>query len=236
MNTLPVYVALDVDIEERALAIARQTAPYVKGFKIGPRLVLRKSSSFVKKLKDFNKKVFLDCKFFDIPSTMLASVQSAFDDGVDMVTVHAQAGETALKQLSQLEIKLNNQRCFRILAVTVLTSFSQRDLPAVNACFSISRQVEWLSDMAIRSGLSGLVCSGHEVSFLRNRYPHSYLVVPGIRLSNQVHIESSDQNRIITPVQALKAGASVLVIGRPIYESKNPEQVCTQLQKSLSSS
>ena len=142
MKTLPVYVALDVDSEEQALAVAQQTAPYVLGFKIGPRLVLKKSSLFIKKLKDLNKKIFLDCKFFDIPSTMLASIQAAFDEGVDMLTVHAQAGEPALKKISQLEMKLKGQRDFRILAVTVLTSFSQKTLPASNACFSISRQVE----------------------------------------------------------------------------------------------
>lgn len=236
MKILPVYVALDVDSEEQALSVARQTAPYVMGFKIGPRLALKKSSGFIKKLKDLNKKVFLDCKFFDIPSTMLASVQAAFDDGIDVVTVHAQAGTVALKKLSQLEVKLKNQRDFRILAVTVLTSFSQKDLPAPNACFSISRQVEWLSDMVIRSGLSGLVCSGHEVLFLRERYPHSYLVTPGIRLPHSsVQKVSSDQNRVMTPMQALKAGASALVIGRPIYESNKPKQVCVELQKSFQS-
>ena len=235
MNTLPVYVALDVDSEEQALALAKQTAPYVLGFKIGPRLVLKSSSSFIKKLKALDRKVFLDCKFFDIPNTMLASVQAAFDRGVDLVTVHAQAGENALRQLSQLEMKLKSQRDFRILAVTVLTSFSQRTLPVSTRCFSISRQVEWLADMVIRSGLSGLVCSGHEARFLRNRYPYSYLVTPGIRFSDCVQTDSSDQNRIMTPLQALKAGVSAMVIGRPIYESNQPGQVCSELQKSLRS-
>ena len=236
MKILPVYVALDVNSEEQALALAKQTAPYVMGFKIGPRLALKKSPSFIEKLKNLNKKVFLDCKFFDIPSTMLASVQAAFDSGVDLVTVHAQAGENALRQLSQLEMKLKNQRDFRILAVTVLTSFSQEELPASTRCFSIFRQVEWLADMTVRSGLSGLVCSGHEAQFLRNRYPHSYLVTPGIRLSNPgVQAGSSDQNRTMTPLQVLKAGASAMVIGRSIYESNDPGRVCAELQKSFQS-
>ena len=233
MKILPVYVALDIDSEEQALVLAKQTASYVMGFKIGPRLILKSSSTFIEKLKALDKKVFLDCKFFDIPNTMLASVQAAFDRGVDLVTIHAQAGESALRQLSQLERQLKIKRDFRILAVTVLTSFSQRELPASTRCFSISRQVEWLADMVIRSGLSGLVCSGHEARFLRNRYPHSYLVTPGIRFSDCVQTDSSDQNRIMTPVQALKAGVSAMVIGRPIYESSHPEQVCSELQKSL---
>ena len=229
MKKLPVYVALDLDIEEQALLMAKEIAPYVEGFKIGPRLCLRNGSSFISKLKSYGK-VFLDCKFFDIPSTMLSSVQTAFDLGVDMLTVHALAGEESLKKLAELESDLKIERDFRILAVTVLTSFTQRGLPSLLQTHSLYSHVESLSDMVIKSGLTGLVCSGSELIRLRKRYSKAYLITPGIRFTFS---PVQDQKRVFTPQKAIQDGASALVIGRPIYQSANPVEVCTQLQKEL---
>ena len=230
MKKLPVYVALDLDTEKEVLSLAQKVSPYVEGFKIGPRIGLKNGSSIISKLKSHGK-VFLDFKFFDIPSTMLSSVQAAFDLGVDMLTVHALAGEESLKQLAELEKQLNGQREFRILAVTIITSFSHENLPPLMQTQSLFSHVESLSDLVIKSGLNGLVCSGSEVAFLRKRYPDAYLVTPGIRLDmNSVQ----DQKRVFTPRKAIEAGASALVIGRSIYKTTDPVGVCTQLQKELS--
>lgn len=231
MKKLPIYVALDLDTEEEALLIARKTAPYVKGFKIGPRLCLRKGFSFISKLKPYGE-IFLDCKFFDIPSTMLASVQKAFDLGVDMLTVHALAGEESLKKMAKLETRLNKERDFRILAVTILTSFTQRSLPPMMQPQSLYTHVESLSDMVMKSGLTGLVCSGGELAHLRKRHSKAYLLIPGIRFTSS---SLQDQKRVFTPQKAIQEGASALVIGRPIYQSKDPVKVCAQLQKELTS-
>ena len=229
MKKLPVYVALDLDTEEQALLMAKEIAPYVKGFKIGPRLCLRNGSSFLSKLKSYGK-VFLDCKFFDIPSTMLSSVQTAFDLGVDMLTVHALAGEESLKKLAELENRLNMERNFRVLAVTVLTSFTQRSLPPMMQPQSLYSHVESLSNIVMKSGLTGLVCSGSELISLRKRYPKAYLLTPGIRFASS---PLQDQKRVFTPQKAIQDGASALVIGRPIYQSKDPVRVCARLQKEL---
>ena len=229
MKKLPIYVALDVDEEEKALLIAKETSPYVAGFKIGPRLLLKQGTSIISKLKNLGK-VFLDLKFFDIPSTMESAVLAAFDLRVNLITVHAQAGEESLKHLAKLETQLKRKRDFRILAVTVLTSFSQRDLPPLSRTQSLLSHIESLSDMVIKSGLSGLVCSGKEVAHLRKRHPKAYLLTPGIRFSSS---PTQDQKRVFTPEQALKAGSNALVMGRPIYESKEPAEVCAQLQKTL---
>ena len=229
MKKLPIFVALDVDKEEKALFVARETAPHVEGFKIGPRLFLKYGPSIISKLK-IKGKVFLDLKFFDIPSTMESAVQSAFDIGVDVLTVHAQVGEESLKNLAKWEAKLKRKRDFKILAVTVLTSFSQRNLAPLSRTQSLLSHIESLSDMVMKSGLKGLVCSGEEVAHLRNRHPEAYLLTPGIRFSSS---PTQDQKRVFTPKRAIKAGSSALVIGRPIYESKDPSGVCTQLQKSL---
>ena len=229
MKKLPVYVALDLDTEEQALLIAKEIAPYVEGFKVGPRLCLRNGASFLSKLKSYGK-VFLDCKFFDIPSTMLSSVQTAFDLGVDMLTVHALAGEESLKKLAKLENDLRIERDFRILAVTVLTSFAQRSLPPMMQPQSLYSHVESLSNIVMKSGLTGLVCSGGELISLRKRYSKAYLLTPGIRFASS---PTQDQKRVFTPQKAIQDGASALVIGRPIYQSKDPVGVCARLQKEL---
>ena len=229
MKKLPVYIALDLDEEETVLSLAREISPYVEGFKIGPRVGLKNGSSLISNLKSYGK-VFLDFKFFDIPSTMLSSVQTAFDLEVDLLTVHALAGEESLKQLAELETRLKRQRDFRILAVTIITSFSNGNLPPLMQTQSLFSHVESLSDLAIRSGLSGLVCSGNEVAHLRKRYPDAYLLTPGIRF----HLDSAqDQKRVFTPQKAIEAGASALVIGRSIYGAVDPVGACVQLQREL---
>ncbi len=226
-KSLPLYVALDVDSEEKALYLARQVSAYVEGFKVGPRLFFKTDKSFLLKLKTYGK-VFLDFKFFDIPSAMEGAVMSAFNIGADMVTVHASAGLKALKNLAVLEKKINASRntSFRILAVTVLTSFSQKSLPYFAKPFSILSQVESLSDLVIKSGLRGMVCSGAEVASIKKRHPEAYLLVPGVRFQTG---ESNDQKRVFTPKDVLKNGACAFVMGRPIYQAHNPVDVCKKL-------
>ncbi len=226
MKQLPLYVALDVDHVKQALLIAEQTTGYVEGFKVGPRLFFRSGQKLISKLRSLGK-VFLDFKFFDIPSSMVGAVQSAFDLGADQVSVHASAGMEALKQLSILEKKLKTKREFRILAVTVLTSFSQTSLPNFSKSYSLFSQVESLADLVVKSGLTGLVCSGQEVAHLRKRYPQVYLLVPGVRLLEETN--HRDQKRVITPQKVLKLGANAFVMGRPIYGAQYPAQFCKKL-------
>ena len=233
MKKLPLYVALDVDDKEQALFVVKQTAPYIEGFKIGPRLLLRTGTSFITKIKPYGK-VFLDLKFFDIPSTMGSAVESAFNRGADMVTVHAQAGETALKLLAGLEARLNTKRPFRILAVTVLTSLQQEHLPPLAKPYSVFSHVESLSDMVMKSGLKGIVCSGHEVTPIRKRHPSAYLLIPALRPQSGWQGQD-DQKRVWTPQKALTAGANALVMGRSIYQSPDPAKVCAQLLHDMKS-
>ena len=226
---LPVYVALDVDEESEALSLAQTVSTYVEGFKIGPRLYLKCGPSLVSKLKTFGK-IFLDFKFFDIPSTMVSAVRAGFHLGADLLTVHAQAGEESLKLLANLETELKSKKDFRILAVTMLTSFSKQNPPAFTDGLSFTSCVERLSDRVIQAGLSGLVCSGGEVAFLRKKHPQAYLVTPGIRWRDSL---AEDQKRVVTPQEAQAKGADALVIGRPIYKAEDPVQMCLRLQKEL---
>lgn len=214
----PIFVAVDVDTAEQAMELVRQTRAFVGGFKVGPRLALRYGEPLLKEIARHGN-MFVDNKYFDIPNTMEAAVRASFEVGASYCTVHAQSGREALVQMAELEEELCKIRPFRILAVTILTSFRQDTLPAVTQRMPIAEQALSLAKLVIESGLTGLVCSPDEVEDLRRQFPQAYLVTPGVRLSGE---DRGDQKRVSDPATALRRGASALVVGRPIYESLEP--------------
>lgn len=216
--TNPLFVAIDVDTDVEALELVRQTRAFVGGFKIGPRLCVRYGQPLLKELCRHGQ-IFVDNKYFDIPSVMEASVRATFEMGASFCTVHAQAGCEALSLLARLEEELCRTRPFRVLAVTVLTSFRQETLAPIVQNISIGQQAMALAKLAMDCGLTGLVCSPEEVENLRKAFPEAYLVTPGVRLSTD---EKGDQKRVADPLTALKRGSSALVVGRPIYASLEP--------------
>lgn len=218
----PLILALDVDTKEQALKIADSVHDVVGGIKLGPRLCLRYGMEFVKEMAA-RAPIFLDNKHFDIPSTMEAAVRASFEAGASLVTVHALSGPEALKKMAEVEKELSQQRPFRILAVTILTSWDESSVPQVMKAQPISQHVVELASLVQNTGLSGVVCSPHELDLLQNR--GLYLVTPGIRFSMN---SSGDQKRIMGPKEALKAGASALVVGRPILEAKNIREAATE--------
>lgn len=217
--TQPLFLALDVDSDDKALELVRATRAFVGGFKVGPRLCLRYGEPLLKEIARHGQ-MFIDNKYFDIPNTMESAVRTSFDMGASFCTIHAQAGGPAMVQLAKLENELCKIRPFRILAVTVLTSFAQEDL-ALTSATPIAEQTHQLAQLTLDSGLSGLVCSPEEVAGLRQSFPEAYLVTPGVRLSQD---DKGDQVRVSDPNTALKRGASALVVGRPIYQSLEPAQ------------
>lgn len=221
---LPCFVALDFEDEKRALDLAEKLRDEVLGFKVGPRLYFNSSASLIKNLSRYGE-IFLDFKFYDIPSTMEASVRACFDMGVKYLTVHASAGKEALTRVSKVEKKYKG----KVLAVSVLTSEEAR-----SEDLSAAERVQLLAQLVQESELSGLVSSAQEVAALREKFPSFYLVTPGIRLKSNAN--SDDQKRVATPEQALLDGADALVIGRPIIEAENPLQVCQQIKDSLKES
>lgn len=214
----PIFVALDVDTEREALRIADMTGSYVGGFKVGPRLAVRFGATLLPELAK-RAPLFIDNKYFDIPSTMEGAVRASFEMGASYVTIHAQAGVEALKRMAEVEAELNRQRPFKILAVTVLTSFSALTLPEVLKAIPIEEMVMSLARLAVDSGLSGLVCAPQEVSALRRKFSSAFLLVPGIRIDD---VSSDDQKRSAGPAEAMKNGATALVVGRPIYQASDP--------------
>lgn len=225
----PLILALDLDDEAKAWEMVEQTAGIVGGIKIGPRLMLRYGSPFLKKVAA-QSPVFLDMKFFDIPSTMVSAVRSAFDIGASLVTVHAQAGIEALTQLAKLEEEYLKTGNVKVLSVTILTSFDPKTLPPVLKTQSISQHVEELVRLVQDSGLNGVVCSPQELETL-SKFNNLYLVTPGIRMESHA---VGDQKRVMGPREALHAGATALVVGRPILEADSPIAACREFLSLLS--
>lgn len=214
----PLFLALDVNDDGMALDLAEKTKTLVGGFKVGPRLTYRYGAELVRKLSRLAP-VFVDNKYHDIPSTVLSALRATFESGATFATVHASLGAVSLREVAQLESELNQQRPFRVLSVTVLTSLNATTLPKNWRAESPVRHVQILAEEVMTSGLSGLVCSPEEVSLLRAAHPGAYLVTPGIRLADG---DRQDQSRVLGPVEALRAGASALVVGRPIVEAQDP--------------
>lgn len=223
----PLILALDVDTINEARAVLTDVGDLVGGIKLGPRLTYKYGASVI---EEFSKQapVFVDNKYFDISSTMVAAVQATFNAGATLVTVHALAGLEALTELALLEAKLNPIRPFKILAVTILTSWEKSSFPENFHSWPVENHVRSLSQLVYQSGLRGLVCSGHELQHL----PHKdfFTVVPGIRLSSDA---AEDQKRIMTPKQAVESGARALVLGRTILKSPRPRETIEEILKNI---
>lgn len=211
----PLILALDIDDPKKASEIARLIGPDLGAIKIGPRLLQKAGAEWARGISQYCP-TFIDCKYFDIPSTMVSAVKSAYDCGASLVTVHALSGPEALRQLAILETELNQVRPFKILAVSILTSFSESTLPKPLQKVGIDTLVQQLVSQSIDSGISGIVCSPQELSLLEKH--KAFKVTPGIRDSSD---KADDQARTMSPSQALKAGANALVIGRPILNAPN---------------
>ncbi|MES2855551.1 MAG: orotidine-5'-phosphate decarboxylase [Bdellovibrionota bacterium] len=225
----PIIVALDVDSSDECLRLAKALKNKAGAFKIGPRLCMRYGSSLVTELSKFGP-VFVDNKYLDIPNTMEHAVRATFESGATFTTIHTWAGLEALKRLGAVEKELAAKRPFRLLAVTILTSFTSETLPPGFESESVTNAVTDLSKLAIGCGLRGIVCSPHEVGIVRNISDEAFIVTPGVRLDTE---SNADQKRVLTPAAAIAAGSSALVIGRPIVDAKDPVEAMEKIIASI---
>jgi orotidine-5'-phosphate decarboxylase len=206
-------VALDLNDQNEVIQIAQKLKGIAGGYKLGPRLIHRYGTQLVQEVSQIAP-VFVDCKFFDITSTMVAAIEATFESGASVCTVHALSGAETLKELAKLEADLNKKRPFKILCVSILTSWNQQNLPTNFKPLKISEHVLELAKMVKDSGLNSLVCSPEEIELVKPL--GLFLVTPGIRLPTD---EMGDQKRIMTPQQAYEKGSNVLVVGRPILQN-----------------
>jgi orotidine-5'-phosphate decarboxylase len=230
----PVLVALDVPTEDAALGLARDLAPIVGGFKIGSQLFTSAGPEIVRRIRGLGGAVFLDLKFHDIPNTVAKAVEAAVRLDVQMLTVHTSGGLEMLRaaeESAQESARKTNLTPPLVLGVTVLTSMDARALSTIGCEANVGKQVERLANLAVRAGLSGLVCSPLEITALRQLLPEDVkLVTPGIRTGTE---QVDDQKRTLAPKEALAAGADWLVIGRPIYTAENPRRAAEEILASL---
>ncbi len=229
--------ALDVDSAEKAFALADALAPVVGGFKIGSELFTSAGPGIVRQIRAKGAPVFLDLKFHDIPNTVAKAVAAAVRLDVQMLTVHTSGGIEMLQAAqgaAEQAAKERNVPAPLVLGVTVLTSMDGKQLEEVGQQFDVGQQVERLAQLALRAGLSGLVCSPLEIVTLRRILPANVqLVAPGIRSSREA---DADQRRTLNAKEALAAGANWLVVGRPIYAADNPRAAAEAILASLSNS
>ncbi len=217
-----IIVALDVPTKKEALGLVEQLRKQISFFKIGLQLFTAAGPKVVREVLETGAKVFLDLKLYDIPNTVAHAVESAADLGVQMLTVHLSGGEAMVKAALAARSKEMS-----ILGVTVLTSFDETAIRALGISSTIEEQVSRLAKMGVAAGIDGLVVSPHEIEVLRPQFGHDIdLVVPGIRPQWS---ETADQKRVMTPRQALEAGADYLVIGRPIIAHPNPREAVAKI-------
>ena len=230
----PIIVALDVPTAEQAIALAQQVAPVVGAFKIGSELFTAAGPDIVRKIRATGASVFLDLKFHDIPNTVAKAIASAVRLDVQMITIHTSGGLTMMQAAEESAQKTAAQAGLNaplILGVTVLTSMESSDLEEVGVTVGVGHQVERLAQLAARAGLRGLVCSPLEVAGLKQILPsHMQFVTPGIRTGEDA---AGDQKRTLSAKEAMTAGSTWLVIGRPIYAAPNPRAAAEKIRESL---
>ena len=225
-----VVIALDYEDKQQALDFISQLHPSHCRLKIGKEMFTLFGPEFVKQIVSMGFDVFLDLKFHDIPNTVAKAVKAAADLGVWMVNVHASGGRRMMEAAKAI-LEPYGDKAPLLIAVTVLTSMDQSDLAELGIELSPAKQVQRLAKLTQSSGLDGVVCSAHEALELKTLLGRKFkLITPGIRPEGA---DAGDQRRIMTPRQALDAGADYLVIGRPITQAENPTTVLQAINASL---
>ena len=236
----PILVARDVESAEKAVALANLLRGSVGGFKIGKQLFTAAGPAMVRNLASRGDRVFLDLKFHDIPNTVAGAIESAVSTGAWMVNVHCSGGSAMMKAAAEAATRAamtSSQPRPLVIGVTVLTSMTEQALKEIGVVTPMLDQVVHLAKLAQTSGLDGVVASPQEVRAIRNACGAQFeIVTPGIRpaaLSVTQQLGKDDQARTMTPAEAIEAGATYLVIGRPITAAPDPRSAAEQILATL---
>jgi orotidine-5'-phosphate decarboxylase len=225
MSDPRIILALDLPSEEEALALVDRLGGAVSFYKVGLELYAAAGMPFVRKLLGRGKQVFLDLKFYDIGETVKRAVAAVARSGVSLLTVH---GSGAVMRAA---VEGRGDSGLKLLAVTVLTSFDEEDLRDLGYPCSVTALVELRVRKAMQSGIDGVVCSPLEVARVRAiAGREAILVTPGVRSAGS---DTGDQKRVATPAQAIRDGASHLVIGRQVTRAADPVAAVSALAAEL---
>ena len=222
-------VALDVPSAKAATKVVERLEGTCRWYKVGLELFTAAGPTVVETLARRGYSVFLDLKFHDIPNTVAGAVRSAAGLGARLINVHAAGGPAMLAAAREALEGIADAP--KLLAVTVLTSMDAAQLKAAGVGRAPDKQVELLAKMSMKAGIRGFVCSPEEVGVLRTLTgPEGVLAVPGIRPAGA---QAGDQRRLATPAAALRAGASYLVVGRPITQAQEPAEAAERILKEM---
>jgi orotidine-5'-phosphate decarboxylase len=221
----PIYVAIDTPDLDRAMTIAQSVRRHAGGIKLGLEFFCHNGRAGVLELAELGLPVFLDLKLHDIPNTVAKAVQSLSPITPAILTVHAAGGRAMME-----DAKAAAPMGTKVVAVTMLTSLDERDLAATGVNGNSHDHVERLAVLAKEAGLDGIVCSGNEVAAARKTWRDGFFVVPGIRPADSA---VGDQKRVMTARKAMDAGASILVIGRPVTQADNPDEALRAIAGTL---
>ena len=219
---------MDFNDINQAKEFAKKIDPKLCGLKIGKELFTSTGPDLIKWFHEKGFKTFLDLKFHDIPTTVKKACISAAKLGVAIVNVHALGGEEMMRSAKEGLKEINSDTL--LIGVTILTSHDENSLQAIGLSRGLKDSVKSLAQQAVNCGLDGVVCSAMDLEFVKPILPNNFIfITPGIRL----HPTNDDQKRIMTPALAINAGATILVIGRPITEAKDPNEIINQIYSNL---
>ena len=224
-------IALDVETPSKALGLVKELRSVAGMFKVGSQLFTAAGPQIVRDIIALDSKVFLDLKFHDIPHQVAGAARAAAELGVSLFTIHASGGSEMMRRAVDAVAEVGNETA--VLAITVLTSIDADILAQIGVNSTPSESVLRLVKLAEASGVDGVVASAQEIKTIRDAIPNpNFLVVtPGIRSAQN---DSGDQKRVATPAAAISAGASYLVVGRPITSATDPlaaaQQILTEMQ------
>jgi orotidine-5'-phosphate decarboxylase len=213
----PVIIALDFATKDQAMELVSTLGDEATFYKVGLQLLTEEGPQVVRDLVARGKRVFLDLKVHEIPNSVTGAVRAAGKLGASLVTVHASGGSAVLRAAVAAALPFPQ---LKVLALTVITSLTDDDLPEVGLPPSVQAQVERLATLAARCGCHGVVASANEAAYLKALLPSTMLIItPGIQLEGTA---SNDQARIATPAQAHALGATHIVVGRSITQAPDP--------------
>lgn len=229
-----VYCALDTVDIAKAVSLAKALAGTVGGVKLGLEFYCANGADGFKAVAETGLPIFLDLKFHDIPNTVAGAIRAVVPLGPKILTVHTLGGPDMMRRAADTaaeEAAKLGQNKPSVVGVTMLTSMNDSDSAAIGVGNSVQNQVVRLAELAVKNGLDGIVCSPKEIALVRAITPPGFkLIVPGIRPEGSA---AGDQKRVMTPLAARKAGADILVIGRPITQAENPAQAAIEIAKIL---
>jgi orotidine-5'-phosphate decarboxylase len=223
--TTRIFVAIDTPSLDTAKDIARRVRHHVGGLKLGHEFFMGNGRHGVMEMAALGLPIFLDLKLHDIPNTVAKAIQALRPIEPAILTVHAAGGRAMLE-----DAKAAAPLGAKVVAVTTLTSLDGRDLKAIGVDRAPHDQVLHLTELAMKAGIDGIVCSGAEVKAARAVWPKGFFVVPGVRPANGA---MGDQKRVVTPREAIDAGASIIVVGRPITQAENPDDAARAIVATL---